>query len=74
MNEKLQDEITRPLDKIVMCPMCKAVYTKVLYDWQYIHCNDCGTYFEKHTGKLINHKGTPQQLPKHFWETDRPLK
>ena len=52
-----------------VCPDCGKRYIKSLYDWQYIQC-DCGTYFEKHTGALITRDGTPQDLPKRYWQTD----
>ena len=74
MNEKPQGDITRPLDKIIMCPSCGDKYTKALYDWQYIYCNRCGTYFEKHTVTLIKHRRDPQSLPKHYWKIDGELK
>jgi ribosomal protein S27E len=37
----------------VKCPECGDEHHKNLYDWQYIMCFKCGTYFEKHTGKKI---------------------
>lgn len=56
-----------------ICPTCTARYTKALYDWQYIYCHLCETYFEKHTGKLIKRQGDPQSLPKKYWKTDNEL-
>ena len=54
------------LDSFVRCPGCGNEYTKALYDWQFIYCNDCGTYFEKHTGKRIECDRPPER----YWRTD----
>lgn len=64
---------TAPVERMVRCPTCKTEHIKALYDWQYIHCNDCKTYFEKHTGKFIKQDGDPQSLPKDYWKTDLEL-
>ena len=58
------------VQRVVRCPSCGEEHWKALYDWQYIYCNKCKTYFEKHTGKKINHDGTPQGLPEFYWRKD----
>ena len=54
------------LNAIVRCPGCDREHYKCLYDWQFIYCNDCGTYFEKHTGNRIE----CDRPPKQYWRTD----
>ena len=59
--------------KIVVCPNCQQEYSKSLYDWQYIYCEECHVYFEKHSGKFIKRDGDPQKLPQKYWKTDKEL-
>ena len=57
------------IKRLVICPNCGDEHTKVLYDWQFIYCVKCKTYFEKHTGKKID----CEKPPKQYWKTDREL-
>lgn len=50
----------------IRCPGCDHEFCKGLYDWQFIHCNYCGTYFEKHSGERIQ----CERPPKRYWRKD----
>ena len=54
------------LERLVRCPGCQREHYKDLYDWQFVYCNDCGTYFEKHTGRKID----CERPPKRYWHKD----
>ena len=54
------------VEQLVGCPSCQREHYKDLYDWQFIYCNDCGTYFEKHTGERID----CERPPKRYWHKD----
>jgi len=54
------------VEQIVLCPGCEREFCKALYDWQFIYCDNCQTYFEKHTGKRIE----CDRPPKRYWVRD----
>ena len=51
---------------VVLCPGCDREFVKALYDWQFIYCDNCRTYFEKHTGQRID----GDRPPKRYWVRD----
>ena len=71
-SETTKARVSGTLDPIVRCPGCGHEYSKYLYDWQFIFCNDCRTYFEKHTGKRID-CDVCAKVPKRYWVVDGDL-
>ena len=67
--ETAQARVSGTLDPLVRCPGCGHEYCKALYDWQFIFCYDCRTYFEKHTGKRID-CDVCAKVPKRYWVMD----
>ena len=42
----------------IKCPNCSKEYSVALYDFDFIYCTNCKTYFDKKTGNKINKKAT----------------
>jgi len=39
--------------KTINCPTCAKVFHVALYDFDYIYCIYCKTYFDKKTGAVL---------------------
>ena len=54
------------VEQLVICPVCNKKYYKALYDFQFIYCEKCKTYFEKNGDNKVIDK-----LEKRHWVEDK---